>query len=148
MGAASDAGKFRSGEVAVVRLHHVAFAEGRGAPVVSRLTETLGLDVASVESAPGFVERMFHLDGCALQALEATGDGVVQRFVDKHGPALHHIAFAVEDIDALVAELIARNVRMVDTRPRIGGGGHRIAFAHPDSFAGVLIEFVEESRNA
>lgn len=128
-----------------MRLHHVAFAEEKGAPLVAALGNLFGLEVDSVEEAPGFVERMLALDNCALQGLEAAGDGVVRRFLDRRGPGLHHIALEVPDLDATLRRLVSAGVRLVDAEARIGGGGHRIAFAHPSSFGGVLVEFVEAS---
>lgn len=124
-------------------LHHVAFAEASGAPLVRTLVDVLGLAVDSTEAAPGFTERMLSVGTCSLQGLEATGDGVVQRSLDRRGPGLHHIAFAVDDLGAVMTKLKADGIAFVDAEPRIGGGGHLIAFAHPASFGGVLVEFVE-----
>lgn len=124
-------------------LHHVAFAEGEGAALVEVFQRVLGLPVTSLESASGFNERMLDLGNCSLQGLEVTGDGVVRRSVDRRGPGLHHIAFAVDDIAATMSDLREQGVDFVDPEPRVGGGGHLIAFAHPSSFGGVLVEFVE-----
>lgn len=126
-----------------MRLHHVAFAEGHGAALVATLGRVLGLVVESTEDAPGFTERMLGLENCAIQALEATGEGVVARFVDRRGPGLHHIALEVADLDGTVRRLSSHGIRLIDETPRIGGGGHRVAFAHPSAFGGVLVEFVE-----
>lgn len=127
----------------VRRLHHVAFAEGQGAELVDLLQRHLGLRVDSVERAPGFIERMLGVGNCSLQGLEAIGDGVVQRSLKRRGPGLHHIALEVDDIAATMSELTERGVQFIDTEPRTGGGGHCVAFAHPKSFGGVLVEFVE-----
>jgi methylmalonyl-CoA/ethylmalonyl-CoA epimerase len=78
-----------------------------------------------------------------VQTLEATGEGVVQRFLDRRGPGLHHVAFEVDRIDAAVESLRARGVRLVDEEPRAGGMGTRIAFVHPSAFGGMLVELVE-----
>ncbi|WP_148573551.1 VOC family protein [Nocardioides caldifontis] len=129
------------------RLHHVAFAEEEGAHLVRRLVELFGLEVSSEEEAPGFVERMLPVGECWLQALEATGDGVVRRSLAGRGPGLHHIAFEVDDLAAVLDHLQAHGVDLVDREPRRGGGGHRIAFAHPRSFGGVLVELVESSAH-
>ncbi len=132
-----------SAKARVLGIHHVAFAEGAGAPLVGVLQRALGLDVDSVESVPGFTERMLPVGDCHLQGLEVTGEGVVKKSVDKRGPGLHHLAFAVEDLAATMAALRADGIEFIDEEPRPGGGGHLIAFAHPRSFAGVLVEFVE-----
>lgn len=127
----------------VKRIHHVAFAHARGGDLHARLERLLGLVVCHTETADGFVERMLPAGEAFVQTLEATGPGVVQRFVDRRGPALHHVAFEVADIDAAVAELVAAGVRMVDAEPRPGGMGTRIAFVHPSACAGLLVELVQ-----
>jgi methylmalonyl-CoA/ethylmalonyl-CoA epimerase len=128
----------------VVGLHHVAFAHGPDGGPEDALCELLGV-TPHEEAAPGFVERMFPTGTGFVQTLEADGDGVIQRFLDARGPALHHVAFAVEGIDAAVASLRDRGVRLVDDAPRPGGLGSRIAFIHPSAFGGMLVELVEPS---
>ena len=64
--------------------------------------------------------------------------------MDTRGPGLHHLAFEVEDLDAALADLAAAGVHLIDSTPRAGGGGTRIAFVHPSAFGGVLVELVED----
>jgi methylmalonyl-CoA/ethylmalonyl-CoA epimerase len=125
----------------VTRLHHVAFAH-RDHDTPARLADLLGLPCAAEERADGFVERMLPAGESFLQLLEATGPGVVGRFLDRRGPALHHVAFEVTDLDAAVADLLGRGVRMVDDAPRPGGMGTQIAFVHPAAAGGLLVELV------
>ncbi|MCR1784780.1 VOC family protein [Nocardioides carbamazepini] len=127
------------------RIHHVAFAEEEGAVLVGRLRELFGLEVDSEESALGFVERMLPVGECHLQALEATGEGVVRSSLARRGPGLHHVAFEVDDLAAVLRHLEDNGVELIDRQPRRGGGGHLIAFAHPRSFGGILVELVEAS---
>ena len=122
-------------------LHHVAFAH-RGTDTPGLLAELLGLPAASEEPADGFVERMLPVGDSHLQLLEATGPGVVDRFVERRGPGLHHIAVEVSDLGAAIADLLGRQVRMVDNAPRPGGMGTRIAFIHPAATGGLLVELV------
>jgi methylmalonyl-CoA/ethylmalonyl-CoA epimerase len=129
-------------DLAVLGVHHVAFAE-EDDRILRAFTDLLGLTVTHTEDADSFVERMIPVGGCFLQGLQACGDGVVRRSVSRRGAGLHHIAFQVPDVRLAVRELRARNVRMIDEEPRDGGAGTRIAFAHPDSFGGILVEFVE-----
>lgn len=124
------------------RLHHVAFAH-RDSTVVDGLCGVLGLAEPRVEEGPGFVERMFTAGEARVQTLEATGPGIVGRFVERRGPALHHVAFEVDDIDAALDDLRRRRVPLVDSEPRPGGGGSRIAFLHPSALGGLLAELVE-----
>lgn len=126
----------------VTRLHHVAFAH-RGDDAPRLLAELLGLPCVTEERAEGFVERMLSAGDSYVQLLEATGPGLVGRFLDRRGPGLHHIALEVPGLDEAVADLLARGVRMVDETPRPGAMGTRIAFVHPAASGGLLIELVE-----
>jgi methylmalonyl-CoA/ethylmalonyl-CoA epimerase len=126
----------------VIGLHHVAFAH-RDPEVPALLGDLLGLRCANEEAADGFTERMLDAGGTSVQLLQATGSGVIDKFVRERGPALHHVAFEVSDIGAAVADLRSRGVRFVDQAPRRGGMGTMIAFVHPRSCAGLLVELVD-----
>lgn len=92
----------------------------------------------------GVEEAMLAIGGSQVQLLQPLSpDTPVGKFLEKRGPGLHHVAFAVADIEQALAHLRAVGARLIDETPRIGGGGHRIAFVHPGSFAGTLIELVE-----
>jgi methylmalonyl-CoA/ethylmalonyl-CoA epimerase len=126
----------------VIGLHHVAFAH-RGDDAPRLLAELLGLTTAQEESADGFAERMLPAGNAYLQLLEATGPGVVENFLRRRGPGLHHVALEVSDLDAAVSDLRGRGVPLVGEAPRPGGMGTRIAFIHPSACPGLLIELVE-----
>jgi methylmalonyl-CoA/ethylmalonyl-CoA epimerase len=126
----------------VTGIHHVAFAHADPS-VPEQLAATLGLECVDTETAPGFTERMLAAGDDRLQLLEATGDGVIQRFVERRGAALHHIAFSVDDLDAALVALHDSGTRLVDEHARDGGGGTRIAFVHPSACAGLLVELVD-----
>lgn len=127
----------------LIGLHHVAFAEDAGSSTHTLLAAALGLEVAREEEGEGFLERMIPVDDSYLQILEPTGSGIVQRFVDRRGPSLHHIAFEVDDIGAILKTLRERGVPLVDDEPRPGGMGTMIAFVHPSAFGGLLVELVQ-----
>jgi lactoylglutathione lyase/methylmalonyl-CoA/ethylmalonyl-CoA epimerase len=81
-----------------------------------------------------------------LELLEPTeGGSVIARFLEKRS-GLHHVCVEVEDIDAALRELKARGVRLVDEAPRAGAGGCRVAFVHPRSAAGVLVELKQAAK--
>ncbi len=128
----------------VTGLHHVAIAHGDDPVCEDALGSLIGPSVHA-EEGPGFLERMYELGPSYVQTLEATGDGTVQRFLDKRGPGLHHVAFAVDAIAPALADLAERGVPLIDSEPRPGGMGTRIAFLHPAAFGGVLVELVEEA---
>jgi methylmalonyl-CoA epimerase len=81
-----------------------------------------------------------------LELLEPTEPGsVIARFLEKRS-GLHHVCVEVDDIEAALAELRARGVRLVDETPRVGAGGCRVAFIHPKAAAGVLFELKEAAK--
>ncbi|MDH3260004.1 MAG: methylmalonyl-CoA epimerase [Acidimicrobiia bacterium] len=92
----------------------------------------------------GVEEAMLPIGASNVQLLRPLGpDTPVGRFLAKHGEGLHHIAYAVPSIDDALRHLVAEEVELIDPHPRIGGGGHRIAFVHPRALAGTLVELVE-----
>ena len=79
-----------------------------------------------------------------IELLESTApDGPVARFIERKGEGFHHIAYRVSDIRAEIERLKERGVRLIDQEPRIGAHGAKIAFVHPKSTGGVLVELVE-----
>ena len=127
-------------------LHHVAFAQGPGTLTPDRLCDVLGLEVSHQETGPGFVERMLPAGPSFVQVLESNGEGLVRRFVEARGPALHHVAFEVDSLYAALEDMKDRGVRLVDEEPRAGGMGTKIAFVHPSVFGGLLVELVEDEN--
>lgn len=79
-----------------------------------------------------------------VELLESTApDGPIGKFIAKRGEGVHHMALRVTDLRAKLAELAAQGVQLIDREPRIGAGGHQIAFLHPKSTGGVLIELTQ-----
>lgn len=92
----------------------------------------------------GVEEAMIAIGGSHIQLIQPlTDDSPVGRFLANRGEGLHHVAFAVPDIELALEHLRQAGARLVDETPRTGGGGNRIAFVHPAAFAGTLIELVE-----
>jgi methylmalonyl-CoA/ethylmalonyl-CoA epimerase len=120
----------------------VAIAHGDDPVCDDALTAMIGAP-GHHEDGPGFLERMYEVGGSYVQTLQPTGEGVVQRFLDRRGPGLHHLAFEVDVIDAALEDLAERDVPLIDRDARRGGMGTRIAFLHPSAFGGVLVELVE-----
>ena len=75
-------------------------------------------------------------------------DTPVGKFLAKRGPGLHHVAYQVADIDAALAQLKARGLRLIDEQPRVGIRNSRVAFVHPGSSGGVLTEIVEPAEGS
>jgi methylmalonyl-CoA/ethylmalonyl-CoA epimerase len=127
----------------------------------------LGLAVRSLQEAGKFYSETLHLpdrgreiiaeqkvivsmhplgDG-RIELLEPTHpDSTVAKFLAKRGEGLHHICFEVADISEALAELKANGIRLIDETPRVGAGGCKIAFLHPESTHGLLIELSEEPQ--
>ncbi|MDH3270089.1 MAG: methylmalonyl-CoA epimerase [Gemmatimonadota bacterium] len=80
----------------------------------------------------------------SVELLEPLGSNTtVGRFLQRRGPGLHHIAYRVDDLEAELARLEAEGLRLVDRKPRRGAKGHLVAFVHPSSTGGVLVELVQ-----
>jgi len=92
----------------------------------------------------GVEEAMIPVGGSFIQLLEPLGgETPVGVFLSKRGEGLHHVAYTVVSIEAALDHLAATGARIIDTAPRVGGRGARIAFVHPGDLAGTLIELVE-----
>jgi methylmalonyl-CoA/ethylmalonyl-CoA epimerase len=84
---------------------------------------------------------------CHVELLSPLGpDTPVGKFLARSGPGLHHVAYRVDDIDAALAELEQKGVRLIDTEPRTGIRNSRVAFCHPKSTGSVLTEIVEPAE--
>lgn len=112
--------------------------------------ETLGLPLKEQEIVAEQKVRaaLLPLGESRIELLEATDDqSPIAKFIAKRGEGLHHICIAVENIEDTLTQLKAAGARLVDETPRRGLGGHKIAFVHPASTHGVLIELVEKEHH-
>ena len=125
-----------------LELDHVAIAV-RSFDEVLPLLERMGGVAAT---APERVESQ-GVEVCFVGRVEVirplAGDNGVARFIERRGAGLHHIAYRVADVGKLMGELAAEGYRFTTEGPMEGAGGHRIAFMHPKSTGGVLVELVE-----
>lgn len=127
-------------------IHHVAIAVDDLDAALADFASRFNVDPLSREvvAEQGVEEAMIAVGGSHIQLLQPLDANTpVGRFLERNGEGLHHIAFAVVDIEAAIDHLLAGGARLIDEQPRIGGGGHRIAFVHPKEVAGTLIELVE-----
>ncbi len=125
------------------RIDHIGIAVGDLNAMLKFYRDALGLEVQPPEEVPSQKVRVHFLPlgDAALELLEPTSpDSPVARFVEKRGPGIHHLTLRVDDIHAALADLRARGVRLIDETPRTGAEGALIAFVHPSSTGGVLIE--------
>jgi methylmalonyl-CoA epimerase len=109
--------------------------------------DALGLALAHVEDVPAQGVRVAWLPAgeTHIELLEPTqDDSGVAKFLAKRGPGIHHIALEVDDLPAMLSHLKGKGVRLINEEPVAGSGGKRVAFIHPESAFGVLIELIEE----
>jgi LAO/AO transport system kinase len=125
-------------------LDHVGIAVKDAAPFVALFQTLLGLTTGEPEVVGAHRLRFAEAGGVTLELVEAAvPEAPVAKFLATRGEALHHLCFRVPDIDAAVAGLVKAGVRLIDTEPRPGAHGSRIAFIHPSSAGGLLIELKE-----
>ena len=131
------------------KLDHIGIAVRSIDEALSFYRDALGLEVATTEDVASQQVRAHFVPAgeTALELLEATSaDSPIARFTERRGPGLHHITLRVDDLDAVLAHLDERGVTLIDRKPRPGAEGARVAFVHPSSTHGVLVELKEEKH--
>ncbi len=129
------------------RIHHVGIAVPDLGAAIAEYQERFGasLSVREVLADQGVEAAALNIGASQVELIAPIDPGGgVARFLERRGPGLHHIAYAVSDIDTTLADLAAGGADLIDTVARRGLGGHRVAFVHPRSCGGVLTELVEE----
>jgi methylmalonyl-CoA/ethylmalonyl-CoA epimerase len=130
-----------------MKLHHVGIAVAslkEAVPVFEKLLGASPLQEETVEDQKARVV-VFSLGESRIELLEAiSADSPVGRFIAQRGPGVHHLTLTVENLAESLRELERKGIRLVDRTPRAGAGHEQIAFLHPKSTAGVLIELVQE----
>jgi methylmalonyl-CoA epimerase len=129
-------------------LDHVSIAVADLAQALAFYRDALGLEVEPPEEvAPQRVRaHLIPVGEATLELLEPTApDSPIARFIEKRGPGLHHVTLRVDDLHAALARLKARGVRLIDEQPRPGAAGALIAFVHPASTQGVLVELTQRA---
>ena len=113
-------------------------------------SDILGLEFEGAETVAEqkVTTAFFPVSESEVELLESTApDGPVAKYIEKRGAGIQHVAFRVENIDAALAELKEKEVKLIDQEPRIGAGGARIAFLHPKATGGVLVELCERGES-
>ena len=131
-------------------LHHIGIAVRSIAESLPHWTEALGLELVSTDEVPSQGVRVAVLKAgpTRIELLEPLGDGSpVQRFLDKRGQGVHHLAVDVPDCAAAIGRMAASGAPMIDDSPVPGAHGWKVAFAHPRGMDGVLTELVEDPNH-
>lgn len=130
----------------VVKIDHIGIAVSDLAETLKVYTDALGLTLHGTETVEEQKVKTAFLPvgDSEIELLESTApDGPIGKFIETRGQGIQHIALRVDDIEAALAELKAKGVRLIDEKPRYGAGGAKIAFLHPKATNGVLIELCQ-----
>jgi methylmalonyl-CoA/ethylmalonyl-CoA epimerase len=110
------------------------------------LYKKLGFELKEIEEIPEQRVRvaMFPVGESKIELIEAIDEeSAVAKFIEKRGEGIHHVAVNVTDIESALEDARAKGLKLIDEKPKIGAGGKKIAFIHPKSTKGILLEFVE-----
>jgi methylmalonyl-CoA/ethylmalonyl-CoA epimerase len=130
----------------IKRIAHIAIVVEDIENALGFWRDALGLPLTHVEEVPEQQAVVAFLPARESEVelvKPITNDSGIARFLTKRGPGVHHICFEVDDLAAALEALKARGVRLIDETPRLGAEGKRVAFIHPESAHGVLIELTE-----
>lgn len=132
-----------------MKINHLGIATKGIEEALKFWTGALGLENVHTETVEDQKVRvaMLPLGESRIELLEPTSeDSPISKFLEKRGGGIHHIAVEVENIEAALAKLKAEGARLIDEKPRVGAEGCLVAFVHPSSTNGVLLELVQENK--
>ncbi len=134
----------------VKKIDHVAVCVADLDAAASKFHEALGLDagVREVVASQKTEALLLPLGDSSIELISPRGNAGLEKFLEKRGPGLHHIAVEVEGLEAALAFLKSIGVPLLDEAPRSGARGHKVAFLHPRATGGVLVELVEPDGEA
>ena len=126
------------------RIAHIGVAVRTLNELLPFYRDILGLPEVPLDDADGAIIAGLAAGESLVELLEAeSDDSPIGKFVAKRGPGIHHVCFAVDDLDDTLDRCRAAGLRLIDETPRIGAEGKRIAFLHPSATGGVLVELSE-----
>lgn len=132
-----------------MKIDHIAIAVEDLDEAVALYERVFGLAVTRRERVADFEAdtAVFELAGGTIELVQGTTEeSAIRKFLKARGPGIHHIAFAVEDLEQALADLEAKGVRLIDKEPRRGKDNSKVAFIHPGSTLKVLYELVQPRR--
>jgi methylmalonyl-CoA/ethylmalonyl-CoA epimerase len=126
------------------RVSHIGIAVEALAETLPFFRDVLGLGETALDDADGASIVGLSAGEPLVELLEAENkESPIARFIAKRGPGIHHICFSVDDLDEMLERCRRAGIHLIDEKPRIGAEGKRIAFLHPKSTGGVLVELSE-----
>lgn len=127
-----------------MHVDHAGIATDDADGLAARYTELFGCERAHEETRDEMLLVFLDFGNAYFELIEPlAGEGPIADYLEGNGPGIHHLALATEDVEAALASARDAGVALVDEEPRPGAWGHDIAFLHPGSTGGVLLEFVE-----
>ena len=133
----------------IKKVDHIGIAVRSIETTLPFYTEVLKLPLLGIEEVESQKVRVAFLKAgeTKLELLEpTTQESTIAQFIEKRGEGMHHIALGVNSIEERILEMKENGIRMIDEEPRIGAGGAHIAFMHPKSASGVLVELCEKKE--
>jgi methylmalonyl-CoA/ethylmalonyl-CoA epimerase len=129
----------------IKKIDHVAVAVADVDAALARYEQLLGVKgvAREVVASQRTDVALLPVGDTSVELIAPKGNEGLQKFLEKRGPGLHHIAVEVEDLESALATLKALGLPLIDESPRLGARGHKIAFMHPKATGGVLIELIE-----
>lgn len=130
-------------------IEHIGIAVANLEESISYYENILGLKCYAVEDVPEQKVKtaFFWIGQTKIELLEATSEeSTIAKFIEKKGEGVHHIAFAVDNLQSALCEMEEKSIQLIDKQPRKGAEGLNIAFLHPKSTKGVLTEFCEDPK--
>ena len=132
------------------KIYHLGYAVEDLTTASRFYKEHFGVTLGEPEEVEeqGIIATMFDVGESKIELVQPTrSDSPVGKFLAKRGEGFHHVAFQVDDLEEALRELIESGVELIDEKPRVGAGGTRMAFLHPNGAHGVLTELVELPEN-
>ena len=130
------------------QIDHIGIAVKNLDETVAFYRQVMGLEVSATEVFNGMKIAFLRIGDSELELLEdLTPDGAIARHVAKRGEGVQHVAYRVDNLEQALQDVRAKGIDLIDERPRPGARNARVAFLHPKSTKGVLIEFVESQRS-
>jgi methylmalonyl-CoA/ethylmalonyl-CoA epimerase len=129
----------------IKKIDHVAICVRDVDEAVAKYKQVLGLDpqLREVVASQKTEAVLLPIGETSLELISPRGNEGLEKFLEKKGPGLHHIAVEVEGIEQALLTLKALGIPLIDETPRKGARGHKVAFLHPKATGGVLVELVE-----
>jgi methylmalonyl-CoA/ethylmalonyl-CoA epimerase len=128
-----------------MRFDHAGVATDDATALAELYASAFDAPVAHEETFDGLSVTFLDLGNGYFELLEPLpeSEGAIPRYLDRNGPGIHHVALTTDDIEAAIATAAAEGIEPIDEEPRSGAWGHEVAFLHPGTTGGVLVEFVQ-----